>query len=107
MLVDITARVIENSSLAPNHPTADWPISLVVDQNCDSQQRRILDCKGSIRAGELRAVVMKAGNSAPDSRAIPSFVTSLMNRELAMIRNVEIPQDGIEMLLNLALNTQS
>jgi hypothetical protein len=102
MLVNIKARILETSSLAPNHPAGDWPIRLRVDQS-NGERQKILECEGRIRASELQAVVMMPGVLASDDSAVPQFVKNLMGRKQAE-QCLDIPDSGIGMLSDLASN---
>jgi len=99
MLVNITARILDVPSLATNRPAQDWPISLRVEQS-GRETHAVLVCEGSVRAGELRAVVMMPGALASNEGAAPEFVKSLMGRNVAVIRGLEVPESGIRLLLD-------
>jgi hypothetical protein len=98
MLVNITANILENSPLAPNHPSPDWPIFLKVS---DDEGQTKLECTGKLKAGELQSVILGIGASASDAEAIPQFLKKLMARKIAEIKSLDIPETGIQMLRDL------
>jgi hypothetical protein len=87
-----------NPSIPPNRPAPDWPIALRVSND---KRQTILECKGKIKAAELRAVVMMPGVLSSDDSAIPRFLKSLMGREVAEIQNLDVPDAGVQILLDL------
>jgi hypothetical protein len=101
MLVNISAKVQEVSSLASNHPIGDWPVCVSVTQ-CSGTQRTILNCEGKIRVSELRAAVMGSKEISPNDTVIPEFVKKLEARETADVQNLEMPQIHLDMLLSSA-----
>jgi hypothetical protein len=100
MLVNVIAHIREDADLAANHPDPDWPINLRVS---DGRGQTVFQSEGKLKAGELRGVLLMPGASASDPSAIPRFLKDLMGRNVAEIRELELPDIGLQALRNFAM----
>jgi hypothetical protein len=96
MIVNISATFVGNSSQAPNHPTLDRSVDVMIERT-DGGESLLRQEPARMKAAELESLVAQPNGVTRSD--VAQFVESLQVGEDAEIHHLEIPDAMIELFL--------